>query len=52
LTLALLVFGAETMIANVMARNRSQADEQHIRTGRLNKRRLGQLFREPAGAKK
>jgi len=46
---ALLVFGAETMIANVMARNRSQADEQHIRTGRLNKRRIGQVFRSPTG---
>lgn len=46
---ALLVFGAETMIANVMARNRSQADEQHIRTGRLNKRRIGQIFGAPTG---
>ncbi len=41
---ALIAFGAETMIANVMARNRSQADVQHIRTGRLNKRRMGRLF--------
>jgi hypothetical protein len=32
------------MIANVMARNRSQADVQHIRTGRLNKRRMGRPF--------
>ncbi|MCG3147339.1 MAG: hypothetical protein PCFJNLEI_00778 [Verrucomicrobiae bacterium] len=45
LLLALLLFGIEAVIANVMARNRSQAAETHIATGRLNKRRLSQPFR-------
>jgi len=44
LLLALLVFVVETMIANVMARNRSQSAEVHIATGRLNKRRMSQPF--------
>ena len=46
---ALLVFAAETMIANMMARHRSQAEQQTIQTGRLNKRRLGEVFRAPEG---
>jgi len=45
LLLALLLFGVEAVIANVMARNRSQAAETHIATGRLNKRRMSQPFR-------
>jgi len=45
LLLALAVFAAEACLANLLARNRSQGDEQHIRTGRLNKRRLGVSFR-------
>lgn len=45
LMLALAVFAVEAVIANVMARNRSQAAETHIATGRLNKRRLSQPFR-------
>ena len=44
LLLALLVFVIETIIANIMARNRSQSAEVHIATGRLNKRRLSQPF--------
>ena len=50
LLLALLVFAVEAVIANVMARNRSQSAEVHIATGRLNKRRLGQPFRAAPGA--
>jgi hypothetical protein len=45
---ALALFGVEAVVANVMARNRSQAAETKIATGRLNKRRLSQPFR--AGA--
>ena len=48
LLLALLVFAAEAVIANVMARNRSQSAEVHIATGRLNKRRMSQPFRAAA----
>ena len=44
LMLALLLFVIEAVIANLMARNRSQAAETHIATGRLNKRRLSQPF--------
>jgi hypothetical protein len=39
LLLALLAFVAETIISNEMARRRSQADDTHIQTGRLTKRR-------------
>jgi hypothetical protein len=49
LLLALVVFAVESFLANIMARNRSQAAEKHIRTGRLNKRRLFQPFRAPKG---
>ena len=45
LVLALAVFAAEAILANVMARNRAQGDAQHIQTGRLNKRRIGVSFR-------
>ena len=45
LVLLLLAFAAEAILANVMARNRSQGDAQHIQTGRLNKRRIGVSFR-------
>lgn len=45
LLLALLVFAVESLIANLLAASRSQAEETHIRTGRLNKRRLFQPFR-------
>jgi hypothetical protein len=47
LLLALLVFAVESILANVMARSRSQAEVKHILTGRLNKRRMFQPFREP-----
>jgi hypothetical protein len=46
LLLALLVFAVESLLANLMAASRSQAEETHIRTGRLNKRRLFQPFRD------
>ena len=45
LLLALAVFAAEACLANLLARNRAQGDEQHIKTGRLNKRRIGVSFR-------
>ena len=45
LLLALAVFAAEATLANLLARNRSQGDGQHIKTGRLNKRRIGVSFR-------
>ena len=41
----LLVFAVESLLANLLAASRSQAEETHIRTGRLNKRRLFQPFR-------
>ena len=44
LSLALLVFAIETVIANVLAQRRSQSAEVHIATGRLNKRRKSQPF--------
>ncbi|MEI6493236.1 MAG: BatA domain-containing protein [Verrucomicrobiota bacterium] len=44
LLLALAVFAAEATVANLLARNRSQGDEHHIKTGRLNKRRTGVSF--------
>ena len=47
LLFALVVFVVETVIANVMARNRSQSAEVHIATGRLNKRRISQPFHAP-----
>lgn len=45
LLLALAAFVAEATLANLLARNRSQGDEPHIKTGRLNKRRIGVSFR-------
>ncbi len=45
LILALVVFVVESLLANLLAASRSQAEETHIRTGRLNKRRLFQPFR-------
>ena len=45
LLLALAVFAAEACLANLLARNRSQGDEHQIKTGRLNKRRIGVSFR-------
>jgi hypothetical protein len=47
LLLALALFAAEGILANVMAARRSQGEEQQIRTGRLNKRRFGVSFRSP-----
>ena len=48
LLLALLVFAGESVYSNLLARRRSQGDEEHIKTGRLNKRRQGQPFRDAA----
>ena len=45
LLLALAVFGVEGTLANVLARKRSQGDGEQIKTGRLNKRRIGVSFR-------
>jgi len=45
LVLALLVCGAESTLSNAMARKRSQGDDAHIATGRLNKGRAGVPFR-------
>jgi len=45
LLLALAVFTVEAVLANHLAGRRSQGDEQHIKTGRLNKRRIGVSFR-------
>ena len=45
LLLALGVFAAEACLANLLARNRAQGDEHQIKTGRLNKRRIGVSFR-------
>lgn len=41
LVLALIVFAVEGVLSNVMARRRAQGDEQRIKTGRLNRRRIG-----------
>ncbi len=48
LVLALLVFAVEGIYSNILARRRSQGDESHIATGRLNKHRLGQVHRAAA----
>ena len=45
LLLALVAFAAEAILANLMARTRSQGDSERIKTGRLNKRRIGVAFR-------
>jgi len=45
LLLALAVFAAESILSNLLAGNRSQGDAQQIKTGRLNKRRIGVSFR-------
>ena len=42
---ALVIFGCEEVLSNLLARNRSQGNEKHIMTGRLNKRRFGVAFR-------
>ena len=48
LAIALAVFASEAILANVMARRRAQGDEKHIKTGRLNRRRLNTPFRASA----
>ena len=45
LILALAAFTIEAIYSNFLARRRSQGEETHIKTGRLNKRRAGQPFR-------
>lgn len=42
---ALAVFALEGVLSNLLAKNRSQGNGEHIRTGRLNKRRFGVAFR-------
>ena len=48
LALAALAFAAEGVYSNLAARHRSQGEETHIKTGRLNKRRVGSPFRAAA----
>ncbi|HZJ14985.1 MAG TPA: BatA and WFA domain-containing protein [Chthoniobacteraceae bacterium] len=50
LVLALLAFAGESIYSNFLASKRAQGDEEHIKTGRLNKRRAGQPFREAVNA--
>jgi hypothetical protein len=54
LLLAALAFAAESVLSNLAARHRAQGEESQIKTGRLNKRRVGSPFRagasEPAEA--
>jgi hypothetical protein len=45
LLLALAAFVAESILSNLLARNRSQANAAPIRTGRLHRRRMGVSFR-------
>ena len=45
LLLALLVFTLEGMLSNYLAQSRSQGNDKSIKTGRLNKRRFGAVFR-------
>lgn len=50
---ALAVFAFEAVLSNLMARRRSQGDEQQILTGRLNRRRMGVPFYDnTAGAER
>jgi len=51
LVLALVAYGAESMLANAMAGKRSQGEDTRIATGRLNKRRAGTPFRAEAGGR-
>lgn len=46
LVLALVVFVAEAIYSNQLAGKRAQGDDARIKTGRLNRRRAGQPFRE------
>ena len=48
LALAALAFAAESVYSNLAARHRAQGEDTHIKTGRLNKRRVGSPFRAPA----
>ena len=41
---ALVLFALEGILSNLVARRRSQGDEKHIATGRLNRRRMGVPF--------
>ena len=45
LGLTLIVFAMEGVLSNLMARHRSQGEIEPIKTGRLNKRRIGVTFR-------
>ena len=48
LGLLALAFAAESVLSNLAARHRSQGDNTHIKTGRLNRRRVGSPFRAAA----
>ncbi len=48
LALAALAFAAEGVYSNLAARHRAQGEDTHIKTGRLNKRRVGSPFRAAA----
>ena len=45
LFLAVLALVGESLYSNWLAGRRAQGAEEHIKTGRLNKRRIGQLYR-------
>ena len=48
LGLLAVAFTAESVMSNLAARHRSQGDDTHIKTGRLNRRRVGSPFRGAA----
>jgi hypothetical protein len=48
LVLAVVAFLAEAVYSNILARRRAQGEAEHIQTGRLNKRRIGQIHRAAA----
>ena len=50
LALALAAFVGEAIYSNYLAGKRAQGDEAHIKTGRLNRRRAGQPFRDAQSA--
>jgi hypothetical protein len=45
LVLAAIVFAGESVYSNLLAARRAQGEADHIKTGRLNKRRIGRPFR-------
>ncbi|HYR59018.1 MAG TPA: hypothetical protein VEO95_10325, partial [Chthoniobacteraceae bacterium] len=47
LMVAVVLFAVEAIYSNFLARRRAQGEAEHIATGRLNKRRIGQIHRAP-----